>query len=254
MPPKNTKKAKKNNGTEQGGASQREERVKQERTQLNVEMKSFQRPTIKESLASQGMTLRGCTLRAEQGDMREGMYMELIGSEDENKTREKPILPPKHRENRLSPPPYPTSKPLATGPKNPLPPFFFDSTEMSTDDYNNVSTQLKQAARSWNKNDQHPLDVPSTDSEVFLNVAKVRSDKEIDQTHNTDIEDGSKLTNRGESSEVRGLKSLEIKQKELPQKPSVKQLLSKSQELSSTVVPILILMQAVARMISLLDI
>ena len=197
-------------------------------------MKSFQQPTIKESLASQGMTLRGCTLRAGQGDMREGMYMELIGSEDENKTREKPIPPPKHRENRLSPPPYPTSKPLATGPKNPLPPFFSDSTEMSTDDYNNVSTQLKRAARSWNKNDQHPLDVPSTDSEVFLNIAKARSDKEIDQTHNTDIEDGSKLTNRGESSEARGLKSLEIKQKELPQKPSVEQLLSKLQELSST--------------------
>ena len=123
MPPKNRKKAKKNNGTEQGGASQREERVKQERTQLNVEMKSFQQPTIKESLVSQGMTLRGCTLRAGQGDMREGTYMELIGSEDENKIREKPILPPKCRENKLSPPPYPTSKPLATGPKNPSPPF-----------------------------------------------------------------------------------------------------------------------------------
>ena len=109
----------------------------------NVEMKSFQQPTIKESLASQGMTLRGCTLRAGQGDMREGTYMELIGSEDENKAREKPILPPKCRENRLSPPPYPTSKPLATGRKNPSPPFFSDSTEMSTDDYNNVSTQLK---------------------------------------------------------------------------------------------------------------
>ena len=67
-----------------------------------------------------------------------------------------------------------------------------------------------------------------------MNVAKARSDKEIDQTHNTDIEDGSKLTNWGESSEVRGLKSLEIKQKELPQKPSVEQLLSKLQELSST--------------------
>ena len=98
---------------------------------------------IKESLASQGMALRGCTLRAGQGDMREGMYMELIGSEDENKTREKPIPPPKHRENRLSLPPYPTLKPLATGPKNPSPPFFSDSTEMSTDDYNNVSTPLK---------------------------------------------------------------------------------------------------------------
>ena len=79
MPPKNTKKAKKNNSKEQGGVSQREERVRWERTQLNVEMKSFQQPTIKESLASQGMTLRGCTLRAGQGDMREGTKMELRG-------------------------------------------------------------------------------------------------------------------------------------------------------------------------------
>ena len=63
MPPKSTKKAKKNNGKEQGGVSQREEKVRWERTRLNVEMKSFQQPMIKESLASQGMTLREHTLR-----------------------------------------------------------------------------------------------------------------------------------------------------------------------------------------------
>ena len=71
MPPKNTKKAKKNNSKEQGGVSQSQERIRRERTRLNVEMKSFQQPSIKDSLASQGMTLRGCTVRAGQGDMRE---------------------------------------------------------------------------------------------------------------------------------------------------------------------------------------
>ena len=194
MPPKNTKKAKKNNAKEQGGVAQREERVRWERTRLNVEMKSFQQPTIKESVASQGMTLRGCTLRAGQGDMRDRTYMELIGSDNENKTRENPLPPPKSRENTLSPPPHPILKPLVKDPKNPLPPFFSDSTEMSTDEYNKVSTQLKQAARSLNKNDQHPLDVPSTDSEVFLSLTKTRSDEDTDQVHNTDIDSGSKLT------------------------------------------------------------
>ena len=111
MPPKNTKKAKKNNSKEQGGVAQREERVRWERTRLNVEMKSFQQPTIKESLASQGMTLRGCTLRAGQGDMREGTYIELIGSDNENKTRENTLPPPKSRGNTLSPPPHPPRSP-----------------------------------------------------------------------------------------------------------------------------------------------
>ena len=200
MPPKNTKKAKKNNGREQGGVSQREERIRWERTQLNVEMKSFQQPTIKESLASQGMTLRGCTLRAGQGDMREGTYMELIGSDNENKTRENPLPPLKSRENTLSPPPHPTPKPLEKNPKNPPPPFFSDSTEMSTDEYNKVSTQLKQAARSLNKNDRHPLGVPSTDSEVSPSLTKTRPDKDTDQVYNTDINSESKLTKRRESS------------------------------------------------------
>ena len=194
MPPKNTKKAKKYNGREQGGISQREEKVRWERTQLNVEMKSFQQPTIKESLASQGMTLRRCTLRAGQGDMREGTYMELIGSDNENKTRENPLPPLKSRENTLSLPPHPAPKPLEKNPKNPLPLFFSDSTEMSTDEYNKVSTQLKQAARSLNKNDQHPLGVPSTDSEVSPSLTKTRPDKDADQVHNTDIDSGSKLT------------------------------------------------------------
>ena len=234
MPPKNTKKAKKNNGKEQGGVSQREERVRQERIRLNVEMKSFQQPTIKESLASQGMTLRGHTLRAGQGDMREGIYMELIGSDNENKTRENPLPPPKSRENTLSLPPHPAPKPLVKDPKNPPPPFSSDSTEMSTDEYNKVSTQLKQAARSLNKNDQHPLDVPSTDSEVFLSLTKTRSDEDTDQVHNTDIDSGSKLTKQREGSEARDLKSLGIRQKELPKKPSVEQILSKSQEPSGT--------------------
>ena len=89
MPPKNTKKAKRN-GKEQGGASQSQERIRRERTRLNVEMKNYQQPSIKDSLASQGMTLRGRTVGAGQGDMREGTYMELIGSDNKNKTRENP--------------------------------------------------------------------------------------------------------------------------------------------------------------------
>ena len=64
MPPKNTKKTKKNNGKEQGGASPSQESIRRERTRLNVEMKSFQQPTIKDSLASQGMTLRKRMVRA----------------------------------------------------------------------------------------------------------------------------------------------------------------------------------------------
>ena len=98
MPPKNTKKAKRNNGKEQGGVSQSQERIRRERTRLNVEMKSFQQPTIKDSLASQAMTLRGRTVRAGQGDMREATYMEIIGSDNENKTRENPQPPPKDKE------------------------------------------------------------------------------------------------------------------------------------------------------------
>ena len=93
-----------------------------------------------------------------------------------------------------SPPPHPTPKPLVKDPKNPPPPFFSDSTEMSTDEYNKVSTQLKQAAKSLNKNDQHPLDVPSMDSEVFLSLTKTRSNEDTDQVRNTDIDSGSKLT------------------------------------------------------------
>ena len=234
MPPKNTKKAKKNNGKEQGGVSQSKEKVRWERIQLNVEMKSFQQPMIKESLASQGMTLRGHRLRAGQGNMREGTYMELIGSDNENKTRENPLPPPRSRKNTLSPPPHPAPKPLVKDPKNPLPPFFSDSTEMSTDEYNKVSTQLKQAARSLNKNDQHPLDVPSTDSEVFLSLPKTRSDEDIEQVRNTGIDSGNKLTKQREGSEARDLKGLGIRQKELPKKPLVEQILSKLQEPSGT--------------------
>ena len=105
MPPKNTKRPKKNNGKDQVGMMQREERVRRERAQLNVEMKSFQQPTVKESLVSQGMTLRGRTLRAGQGDMKEGTYMELVGSDNENKVGENPLLPPTGTGTTSSAPP-----------------------------------------------------------------------------------------------------------------------------------------------------
>ena len=91
MPPKNSNKTKKNNTKEQGGMSPSHERITRERARLNVEMKSFQQPTIKDSLASQGMTLRGgCMVRAGQGDLRVGTYMELIGSDNEKRTKENP--------------------------------------------------------------------------------------------------------------------------------------------------------------------
>ena len=219
MPPKNIKKTKKNNTKEQGGASPSQERIRRERTWLNVEMKSFQQPTIKDSLASQGMTLRGGrTVRAGQGDMREGTYMELIGSDNEKRMKENPHSLLKDKENTLSPPLHPALKPLVRDPKNPSknpPPLCLsNSTEMSTDEYNKVSTQLKQAAKSLNRNDQHPLDVPSTDSEAFPCLAKGRSGEGIDQVCNTDID--SKLKS---DSEMGGPKSSSIRQEELSQKP-----------------------------------
>ena len=219
MPPKNIKKTKKNNTKEQGGASPSQERIKRERAWLNVEMKSFQQPTIKDSLASQGMTLRGVHMvRAGQGDLREGTYMELIGSENEKRTKENPKPSLKDKENTLSPPLHPALKPLVRDPKNPSknpsPLCLSDSTEMSTDEYNKVSTQLKQAAKSLNKNDQHPLDVPSTDSEAFPCLAKGRSGEGTDQVRNTDID--SKLKSNNETG---GPKSSSIRQEELSQKP-----------------------------------
>ena len=210
MPPKNTKKTKKNNGKEQGGASPSQERIRRERTRLNVEMKSFQQPTIKDSLASQGMTLRGRTVRAGQGDVREGTYMELIGSDKEIKTKEKP---------------QPPLKPLVKDPRNSPLLCLSDSTEMSTDEYNKVSTQLKQAAKSLNKNDQHPLDVPSMDSEAFPSLVKVRADEGIEQVHNANID--SKQKN---DSEARSPISLGNRQEELSPKPLAEQVLSKLQE------------------------
>ena len=65
-----------------------------------------------------------------------------------------------------------------------------------------------------NKNDQHPLDVPSTDSEAFPRLAKGRSGEGTDQVCNTDID--RKLKS---DSEMRGLKSSSIRQEELSQKP-----------------------------------
>ena len=72
-------------------------------------MKSFQQPTVKESLASQGMTLRGHTLRAGQGVMKEETYMELVGSDNENKIGENPLLPPTGTGTTSSPPLPPRS-------------------------------------------------------------------------------------------------------------------------------------------------
>ena len=118
MPSKNIKKTKKNNTKEQRGASPSQERITRERAWLNVEMKSFQQPTIKDSLASQGMTLRGGrTVRAEQGDLREGTYMELIGSDNDKKMKENPQSLPKDKENPVTPPFHPALKHLVRDPK-----------------------------------------------------------------------------------------------------------------------------------------
>ena len=100
-------------------------------------MKSFQQPTIKDSLASQGMTLRGGRMvRAGQGDLREGTYMELIGSDNEKKMKENPQSPPKDKENPVPPPFHPALKHLVRDSKkpskNPPPLCLSDSTEMST--------------------------------------------------------------------------------------------------------------------------
>ena len=64
---------------------------------------------------------------------------------------------------------------------------------MSTDEYNKVSKQLKLAAKSLNKSDQYPLDVPSKDSEAVPCLAKGRSEG-ADRVRNTDI--SSKLKKR----------------------------------------------------------
>ena len=219
MPPKNIKKTKKNNTKGQGGASPSQGRTRREITWLNVEMKSFQQPTIKDSLASQRMTLRGGrTVRAGQGDMREGTYMELIGSDNDMRMKENPQPPLKDKENTLSPPLHPALKPLVRDPKNPPknpPPLCLsNSTEMSTDEYNKVSTQLKQAPKLLNKNNQNPLDVPSMDSEAFPCLAKSRSGEGTDQVCNINID--SKLKS---DSKTGGLKSSSIRQEELSQKP-----------------------------------
>ena len=150
--------------------------------------------------------------------MREGTYMELIGSDNEMRKTENPQPPLKDKENTLSPPLHPALKPLVRDPKNPPknpPPLCLsDSTEMSTDEYNKVSMQLKQAAKSLNKNNQCPLDVPSTDSEAFPCLAKGRSGEGTDQVRNIDI--NSKQTR---DSETGGPKSSSIRQEELSQKP-----------------------------------
>ena len=91
----------------------------------------------------------------------------------------------------LSPPPYPapkspseiTEKDL----KTPLPPTFSDLTEMSTDDYNKVSGQLKQTVSLLNKkrdkeNKEETKDeIPSTDSEVSFNFNKRNQGNKISQ-------------------------------------------------------------------------
>ena len=128
--------------------------------------------------------------------------------------KENPQPPLKDKENTLSPPLYPALKPLVRDLKNPPPLCLSNSTEMSTDEYNKVTKQLKQAAKSLNKNDQHPLDVPSMDSEAFPRLAKGRSREGTDQVRNIDIDNKLKS-----DSETGGLKSSSIRQEELSQKP-----------------------------------
>ena len=152
MPLKGSKKLKKGNSKEATRVSQKESRVQRERTQLEINMRNFNQPSIRESLASQGMMLRGRTIRAGQGDSREGVYTKLIGL-DKNKEKKEKEIPPQpppldDRDVSLSLPPHPVPKqPLERNPqKTPPPPSFSDSAEMSTDDYNKVNGQLKQVA------------------------------------------------------------------------------------------------------------
>ena len=147
MPPKGGKKQKKGNGYEATGASPNDNRTKRERAHLKVDIKSFDQPFVHESLASQGMTLRGRTVRMGQDNAREGEYTEL-----KNPTKEKgnqKEIPPQpfplpSRSRSLSLPPYPAlGLPLEPTErkelKTLLPPTFSDSTKMSMDDYKKVS-------------------------------------------------------------------------------------------------------------------
>ena len=92
----------------------------------------------------------------------------------------------------LSPPPYPALKSHSEirerkDLKTPPPPTFSDSTEMSTDDYNKVSGQLKQTMSLLNKkrdkeNKEETKDeIPSTDSEVFFNFDRRSQGNKISQ-------------------------------------------------------------------------
>ena len=110
MPPKGGEKQKKGNGNEAIAVSQKDNKTKRERAHLKVDMKNFDQPSLHESLASQGMMLRGRSVRAGQGDTREGVYTELTNptKEGENQKEIPPQPPPLHSRSRsLSPSPYP---------------------------------------------------------------------------------------------------------------------------------------------------
>ena len=57
---------------------------------------------------------------------------------------------------------------------------------MSTDEHNNVSTQLRQAAQLLNKNNQLQSETLSTDSEVHSGKPKVKTAKDVYQAHSAD--------------------------------------------------------------------
>ena len=159
MPPKGGKKQKKGNGNEATGASQNANITKRERAHLKIDMKNFDQPSVHKSLASQGMILRGRMIRAGQDNTGKKVYTELTNPTRElERQKEIPPQPPPlpRRSRSLSPPPYPAlgpplklreGKELETLP----PPTFSDLTEMSMDDYNKVSLQLKQIATFLNK-------------------------------------------------------------------------------------------------------
>ena len=159
MPPKGGKKQKKGNGNEAIGASQNDNRTKSKRAHLKVDMKNFNQSSVRESLASQGMMLRGRTVRMGQDNAREGEYTELTNpTKEKGNQKEVPPQPPllPSRCRFLSLPPYPALE-LPLEPtkrkelKTSLPPAFSNSTEMSMDDYNKVSGQLKQMVILLNK-------------------------------------------------------------------------------------------------------
>ena len=105
-------------------------------------MENFYQPSMYESLASQGMTLRGGTIRANQDNTGERDYTDLTNPTKEMDTTSTAPLPRRSRSLSLPPCPAPVPPLKFRGRyslETPPPPTLSNSTEMSTDDFCKVS-------------------------------------------------------------------------------------------------------------------